>query len=185
MRKLLGSALFVSPPFLLGIVALVLDRLHVLRLDPRIAPRGALVLNLALYWLLAALLLLALRERRAFAAFLKRRRGPLLALGLSLVLALVVGEVAAEKLGLAARLQGFRLVDSQVFHHVNPPNLALVDGTGSFVRTNADGFRTEYSRERFRSFGTRVAVLGDSYAFGLGVNGDETACSVLEQTLRG
>ncbi len=184
MRSFLKSALLVSPPFVLGLGALVLDRFRVLELDRRIAPPGALVLNLALYWALAAALVASVRERAAVGAFLRARRAPLLALAISLALALALAEIAVQRLGIAERPQGFRLIDSETFHHVNPSGLALVDGTGAFVRTNAEGFRTEYTRERFLRFGARIAVLGDSYAFGLGVNGEETACAVLEHTLR-
>ncbi len=183
-NRTLRGLFLVSIPFVLGIALLVLDQFGVIDLDPRFAPRGPLILNLLLYWLVAAgLLLLALR-RRAALAFVSARKAPLAAAVVSGIAALGAAEFALRALGLAPDPRGFEHLPSRTLHHVNRPNLALRDGAGSFVRTNADGFRSDYTRERFLEHSDRIAVLGDSYTFGLGVDGDDTACAVLERNLR-
>lgn len=49
--------------------------------------------------------------------------------------------------------------------------------------TNEIGLRTHYSRERFLAFPRRIAILGDSFAFGLGVGQEEALPQVLEKNL--
>ncbi len=184
LSKLLRGLLLVSLPFVVGIALLVLDRLRWIDLDPRFGPRVPLILGLLLYWLVAAGLLILVLQRRAVRAFVRARKAPLAAAVVSGIAALGAAEFALRALGLAPDPRGFQHLPSRTLHHVNPPNLAVRDGTGSFVRTNADGLRSDYSRERFLAYRERIAVLGDSFTFGLGVDGDDTACAVLERTLR-
>ena len=71
----------------------------------------------------------------------------------SLTLSLVVAEYGARIV--VAHTRGFPLASSPLLHHTSPPNLSLRDNTGSFVRTNADGLRTSWTRLR-RDGGVRL-----------------------------
>jgi len=182
LRPLLRAAAFVSPPFAFGIAVLVLSKLGVLTLDPRIVPRGPLVLSLLLYWGLATVLLAALVNLRAVLAFVRTKRAPLTAATISLVISLVVAEQVAEVV--VARTQGFELVPSATLHHENPRSAAIHDNTGVMVHTNSDGLRTPWTRETFRAQRERIVVMGDSFTFGLGVEDDESVPAKLQDVLR-
>lgn len=82
----------------------------------------------------------------------------------------------------------FRWLASARYHHVNPPSRRMlagrVEGQPVVVETNEDGLRTAWSRAAFRRHGTRVALLGDSFVFGSGVNAVETVAARLEAGLR-
>jgi hypothetical protein len=52
------------------------------------------------------------------------------------------------------------------------------------VETNDDGLRSRYTRASFAAQGLRVAVLGDSFAFGAGVNEPDAFPARLEAELR-
>jgi hypothetical protein len=69
-------------------------------------------------------------------------------------------------------------------HHRSPPSIARYDNTGSFITTNSDGFRTHWTKDTFNAQRSRIAVIGDSFTFGFGVNDDQTAPFFLEQELR-
>jgi lysophospholipase L1-like esterase len=58
-----------------------------------------------------------------------------------------------------------------------------VGPTPILVETNADGLRSPHSAEEFRGHALRVLVLGDSYAFGPGVRGEEAFPAQLERRL--
>ena len=93
------------------------------------------------------------------------------------VLALPVGAPAVANMGLF----------SPEFHHRYPAHqtLRLSESMGaSIVHTNEDGFRTRHERSSFRELGPRVALLGDSFTFGLGVEDGEELPARLEQELR-
>lgn len=64
----------------------------------------------------------------------------------------------------------------------SPPNLDLPDfyGPGSFLRTNAQGFRNDRDTSRTVPPGSRRAICsGDSFTFGYGVSNDQTWCQRL------
>ncbi len=75
-------------------------------------------------------------------------------------------------------------------HHVLLPDSRMVWQPGAaaesqiFVETNEDALRTPWSRPQFLKAGYRVAVLGDSYAFGFFVPYEQSIPAVLEQKLR-
>jgi hypothetical protein len=76
------------------------------------------------------------------------------------------------------------------FHHGQPANKEMYHGfdkdTGMpiVVRTNEDGFRSDYSREAFTKHTTRIVVQGDSFAFGFLVPQGDAVPQVLEKELR-
>ena len=181
LPRLVRCLVCVSAPFALAIGILLLSLLDVVTLDPRIVPRGKLIVNLLLYWALAGVLLATIVNARAVGRFLAPRCVPLAVTMISLGLALYAGELAAR---IAFRgTEGFGFVPSPTLHHRNPPNVNVHDSTGASVRTNEDGFRTDWGRESFRGQRERVVVMGDSYVFGLGVEGDETVPFYLQQIL--
>jgi hypothetical protein len=58
------------------------------------------------------------------------------------------------------------------------------DGRATIVKTNEDGLRSEYSRDEFLRHEHRIAILGDSFVFGLGVDQDAAFPKVMEVLLR-
>jgi lysophospholipase L1-like esterase len=181
-HELLKSALYVGLPFAVAIGVLVLSVLGVVTIDRRIVPRSTLIVNLLLYWTLAAALLAALKNASAVWAYLSRRRLPLATALVSLVTSLIVAEYGARLI--LRGTEGFDFIPSETLHHRNPANSTLRDTTGALVRTNEDGLRTAWTRESFRALQDRIVVMGDSYTFGLGVGDDENVPYQLERTLR-
>jgi lysophospholipase L1-like esterase len=59
-----------------------------------------------------------------------------------------------------------------------------VEGTPVVVETNEDGLRSGHSRRAFLAHGVRVAVLGDSFTFGAGVDAADAFPARLERRLR-
>lgn len=182
LRPFLRAAAYVSPPFAMGIGVLALSKLGVLTLDPRISPRGGLVLSLLLYWGIAAVVVAAGCNVRALRDFVRTRRAPLTAAAISLVISLLVAEQVAEVV--VARTRGFALLPSATLHHENPKNASIHDNTGVMVHTNSDGLRTTWTRESFRMQRERIAMMGDSFTFGLGVEDDESVPANLQLVLR-
>lgn len=82
----------------------------------------------------------------------------------------------------------YRSFASQALHHVLPPKTRMFegkyDGVDVYVDTNEDGLRTRYTRQQFASMGVRIIVMGDSFAFGLGVRQSQVWPQVLENKLR-
>jgi hypothetical protein len=77
-------------------------------------------------------------------------------------------------------------LDSRL-HHRYPPDARMHDRFGHaryVVATNEDGLRTSWSRAGFRKLGVRIAVLGDSFAFGYGLPVEQTFPVGLERRLR-
>jgi len=182
LRPFLRAAAFVSPPFAIGIALLVLSKLEVVTLDPRITPRTGLAISLVVYWAVAAVVVAIARNWQSVLAFLKANRMPVTAVTVSLVLSLLVAEQVAEIV--VARTSGFDLLPSATLHHENPKNASISDNTGVMVHTNSDGFRTTWTRETFRAQRERIVVMGDSFTFGLGVEDDESVPANLEAVLR-
>lgn len=72
-------------------------------------------------------------------------------------------------------------------HHRYPPSARMHDRFGReryVVETNEDGLRTPWSRAAFLDHEVRVAVLGDSFAFGYGLPYEQTFAAGLERRLR-
>jgi lysophospholipase L1-like esterase len=99
-----------------------------------------------------------------------------------------VAEVALRWLRPFESLCRFRWLASERYHHVNPPGRRMfsgyVEGTPVVVETNEDGLRTGYSRRAFLAHGVRIALLGDSFTFGTGVNAADAFPARLERRLR-
>lgn len=138
--------------------------------------------DVAALWLaLTALLVLA-----AVGLWLRPRES-LLALA-SALLTLGAAEIALRLFHPPA-LRPVEKIPSPEYHHVHRPDSVMYQGSYQgkdiVVRTNEDGFRTGHSRESFRKHRRRIAVLGDSFTFGVGVAQEETFPHVLEEMLRG
>jgi hypothetical protein len=143
--------------------------------------RGRLLVALALYGVLAWLLLRALPA-------LRRAGWRSAALGaVSLLIAVGAGEILLRTFRPDDVLPRFRWVASAKYHHINPPRSRMFAGrvgnAAIIVETNEDGLRTPYSPQSFRQHRVRVLVLGDSFAFGPGVAGEQTFPAQLERQL--
>jgi len=183
-KEVFGSALWLAPVFLLPVFYLFLHRMGKVARHPYIAYERTLILDLLLYWLLAALLLTALRHRGAVKAFLLGQKGPILLLLFSTTLSLAFGEVALRLLRPSLGENLYERWPSKLLHHKNAPGRASQGMGGHTVSTNEDGFRTPYSREEFLKREERVLLLGDSYVFGLGVAEEDSLAVRLEAELR-
>ena len=135
----------------------------------------------AFYWLLLYGMVALVRHRR-------RIWKQVLVTGVSIAVALGLAEVVLRKMRPALAYPEMRMLTSPMLHHINPASTRLdfgnVQGRQVFVRTNADGLRTDYSREDFQSYGLRIACLGDSFTFGWGVSDGEDYPAQLEALLR-
>ena len=143
---------------------------------------SSLVVALGLYLLAAWLVSVVVR-------LVARGRWKELVLSVAtLAISLGMAEIALRWLRPYESLCRFRWLASERFHHVNPPGRRMfsgyVEGRPVVVETNEDGFRTGYSRRAFLAHGQRVAVLGDSFTFGAGVNADDAFPARLERRLR-
>jgi hypothetical protein len=141
--------------------------------------------------LLLALALWALAAWGAFRAGTLVRGGrfkELLLAAVALALALLAGEGMLRMLRPYESLPRFRWIASKRYHHLNPPRARMfsgyVGGAPILVETNEDGFRTRHSRAEFQEHRVRIAVLGDSFVFGPGVNEPEAFPARLEKLLR-
>jgi hypothetical protein len=125
---------------------------------------------------------------RAAAAALGGRWREMLLLTGGLAVALLAGEVALRALRPYESMPRFRWIASRRLHHVNPPGMKMfsgyVAGKPILVETNEDGLRTRHSRSEFVRHGVRIAVLGDSFVFGSGVNEEDAVPARLEKLLR-
>ena len=143
------------------------------------AARGAV----ALYWALSCLAVLVVTQWRS------RKREILLALA-SVVVTLVAAGVLIDTCNLfpAKTDPPYYGVKSKMYHHILPAERDMTMGTFEgkevFVHSNEDGLRTPYSRTQFLSKRHRIAIMGDSFAFGWGVRGDFTVPSLTEQYVR-
>jgi len=181
-KRFVRYALVVSPPFLVAIGALVLSLAGVVDLDPRILERDVLILNLLTYWAVATLMLAAICNAAAVGHALRQRLIPLSIASVALLLSLAVAELVARII--VERTHGFELEYSAELHHKSPSNVSMRDNTGASIRTNADGLRTHQTRDSFRQHHQRIAVMGDSFVFGLGVDDDKAVPQQLESLLR-
>ena len=144
-------------------------------------PRDTALQALALYWALCCI---------AFSVFFAWRthRMQLILAFFSFGLALGFIEVAARVLALPQSFLHWEGVASRTNHHIYPANRTMYagvyEGDPVFVVTNEDGLRTTYDRGDYLEFGTRVAILGDSFTFGFGVQQQNAMPAVLEGLLR-
>jgi len=135
---------------------------------------------MCLYASLACFLILCLARAR-------RYWRELLLLGLSMAAALAVVDVALARLRPEFTCMPYTQLRCNELHHRLPPNMTqyMTSENGIvFATTNEDGLRTEYSREQFLAHPTRVAILGDSFTYGVLVPGDKTFSAVTEALLR-
>ena len=118
-----------------------------------------------------------------------RRVSQLALLVSSVVVFALVSELGLRLVSPWLALPRFRpggFMHSQL-HHRYPADARMHDRFGEAryeVETNEDGLRSPWSRERFREQALRVAILGDSFAFGYGLPEEETLTSRLEERLR-
>jgi len=170
----------VTGVFVALIVSVAGGLLDLLAKDHRVA-RGEAIGSLAAYWLLTTLAIILV----AFAA--RHWRDLLLAL-VALLIAGGIAEAALRLLGTPWGMRRFAAARSTEYHHIYPPNRdmfqGVFDGHPVVVRTNEDGLRTGYTRERFRSYHDRIVMLGDSFVFGYGVRQERGLTAVMEQLLR-
>ena len=140
-------------------------------------------LNAVLYWLMLLSLIALWSYRRQVAVALGRQWPQVLLSAISLLVSVAVVEFALRTLRPDLAALPFERWPSATLHHRNAPGRSSLGMGGQRVRTNADGFRTHYDRRSFREYQQRVVLLGDSYAFGLGVNEEDGVASVLEEKL--
>lgn len=183
LRSVALALLLTAPLFLPPIVYLALHRAGYVARQPYLAYERTLILDLLLYWLAAAGLALALRERRRVGPWLAARRGAIFLLLFSTALSLAFGEVALRLLRPSLGENLYERWPSPILHHRNAPGRSSQGMGGHTVSTNEDGFRTPYSRAEFLQHRQRVVLLGDSYVFGLGVAEEDSLAPRLEQEL--
>ncbi|HET9063147.1 MAG TPA: hypothetical protein VFO62_07655, partial [Candidatus Binatia bacterium] len=176
-------ALVVSPPFLVAIGALALSLAGVVDLGPRVLERDVLILNLLTYWVIATIVVAAICNAAAVRRALRERLIPISIASVALIVSLAVAELVARVI--VERTHGFELEYSAELHHKSPSNVSMRDNTGAYIRTNADGLRTHETRESFRQHRQRIAVMGDSFVFGLGVDDSKAVPQQLESLLQG
>jgi hypothetical protein len=117
------------------------------------------------------------------------RRG--IRLVLALLSALAAWGLAEAGLRLAApqlAVSPLQPLRSSRFHHMIAPSRTMYQGRCGgqdvYVTTNEDGFRTRYSRQTFAAYPLRIAILGDSFAYGHGVRQEHSPAVLLEGKLR-
>lgn len=183
LGALFRSFLVTGIPFVLVIVYLVLHRLGAVERSRHIAYERTLILALLVYWVAAALGLAVLRHRRAAGAWAKRQAPQIALFLVSTLVSLAFAEIALRMLRPETAERPFERLPSKALHHVNAPNRSSLGMGEKRVTTNADGFRTPYDRQSFLDYEHRVALLGDSYVFGLGVAAEDAVAAVLEEEL--
>jgi hypothetical protein len=157
----------------------ILDRFA----SDRTIDKTAAIGSLAVYWLSFFIVAWLIP------AAVRRRKEAILSI-VSIAAALIVVELGCRIFlpGTTAVRLGFAGLRSRQFHHVYPAHARLYmgrfEGIDVFVDTNEDGLRAPYSREDFKKYPNRVIVLGDSFAFGLGVRSEDAFPARLENELR-
>jgi hypothetical protein len=171
-----GITLVFAVPFAL-VVSGVLDRFS----GGGAIPRDVAMQVVSLYWALSCLAICLI-------SFWRTRRQQLFLALASLAISLMFFEVVTQVLELPAGFLRYGGLSSRDHHHIYPVNSTMYagvyEGAPVFVTSNEDGLRTGYSRDEFRQFGTRIAVLGDSFVFGYGVQQENSVPSVIEGLLR-
>ena len=143
--------------------------------------RGAVVGSLLVHGLAA------LAVAAAVAAVRRGWKAAVVLLGTTAV-TLAVAELGLRAVRPELAWEPFIGVPSRRYHHEAPAGQRLYHGAhfddGVTVETNRDALRSPYRRDRFRRYTTRLAVLGDSFTFGVGVADDAAFPAVLERRLR-
>ncbi|MCG8456014.1 MAG: GDSL-type esterase/lipase family protein [Holophagales bacterium] len=178
------GALWTGLPFVALIVYLWLHRAGKVERVPAIAYERTLILDTLLLWAITAAIWAVVVERRGVGRWLSAQKAQIALLSVSLLISAAFAEVALRILRPDSRVRPFASLSSDLLHHVNAPNRSSPGMGGALVATNADGFRSPYSRDDFRAHGQRIVLLGDSYTFGLGVKQEESVGAVLESHLR-
>ena len=183
-RRLVRGGLAVSPPFLALILWLVIHHLGWVEHDWRITRERTLILFLLLCWALATLLVAAMTRRPSTARIWARRLAAVALLAASTLLSAVFAEVVLRTLRPQTTWQLFRIYPSPKYHHRNSAGVYGTAGDGIRITTNEDGFRGSPDRAELQRYPHRIAVLGDSFTFGLGVSDEHVSTVVLERALR-
>lgn len=184
LRAWVVSALWVGLPFLGLVIFLLLHRAGVVGRVNGIAYERTLVLDLLILWVLVAGLLALVRHRRPVLDWLGSQKAQVALLLFTLLFCFAFMEAALRILRPEAAAQPFRRLPSETLHHRNAPDRSSLGMGNKRVETNEHGFRTPYSLADFQALDHRVVLLGDSYVFGLGVDGEAAVASVLEEGLR-
>jgi len=105
----------------------------------------------------------------------------------SIAIVAAIGELYARAIYKQSYLTGF-MVSDRVFHHIPPPHYSgHMHSDGDFdvdFKTNNKGMRGPADYRYEKDPGTfRIAVMGDSFVFGVGVESVETASYVLNGLL--
>lgn len=186
--KLKRSVAYITLIFAVPMSVVVLDGFGVRLLGRPIRDSGRVLGGLSIYWLVLVGLVVVRIRHGSWAMFLRRRRMLLILFAISSLFGLVAIEIAMRVVLPGSHLPTFALLRSSEFHHRNPPSTdtywGRLDGRTIVLHSNADGLRTRYSRDEFTKYGTRIAILGDSFAYGFGVGEDEALPSVLQGLLR-
>ncbi|MCA9447200.1 MAG: SGNH/GDSL hydrolase family protein [Candidatus Omnitrophica bacterium] len=105
----------------------------------------------------------------------------------SITIALLVGQGLVMIFYPDLNKPHLQAVRERTYHHIYPANATFhenfADRIDMTIHTNSDGLRTSYEPATFRKHSTRIAILGDSFMFGLGVEPEETVSMVLEKLL--
>lgn len=109
-------------------------------------------------------------------------------LAATITLLATMAEVVLPKSVPRFALQRYSGILSEEYHHVLPSEVTMwfdaYRGKAAIVSTNEDGYRTSYRRADFAKKEVRIAVMGDSFVFGLGVAQRESWPEKLERLLR-
>ena len=166
---------------LVALLAVVLSGFLERFADDGSVPVAVYATSLICYWAVVNLSFWVLIRQRS--------HWPKIALAcVSVLLSLSLLEVSARVLFPIRTAAKWRHVKSDVFHHIGPANRQMYEGRYAgvdvLIKTNEDGLRTKYSRSDFLQHKNRIAVMGDSYVFGLGVPQDQIVTEQLEEILR-
>lgn len=186
--KLKRSVAYVTLFFAVPMIVVILDRFGVRLLGGPIRDSGRVLVGLSIYWLVIVGLVVVRIRHGSWAMFLRRRRMHLVLLAISSLFGLVVIEITMRIAFPGSQHPTFTLLRCPEFHHRNPRSTDMYWGRMGdqtiVLHSNADGLRTRYSRDEFTKHETRIAILGDSFAFGFGVRESEAFPSALEELLR-
>lgn len=150
----------------------------------RLLPMEDELLNLTamtcLYGVLACLfILLVLAARRYWRE--------ILLVTVSVMLSLAALDLALARIRPEFTCMPYRQMRCARFHHRLPPSTTqyMTSENGVvFATTNEDGLRSPYSRQQFLNHKKRIAILGDSFTYGVLVPGNKTFCAATESLLR-
>lgn len=118
----------------------------------------------------------------------RKRWKDLLLFLLSCGFALLLGQAIISFVYPELNLPNLAAIRETKYHHLTPPNGRFLQGAAQekplIIETNEDGFRTKHTRRDFQKHDVRIAILGDSFPFGLGVESEDSLPDRLEHLLR-